>query len=221
MIEITVTLQFKTPLNIGSGTQQGTLAQRAMLKTRDGWPYVPASAFKGRLRHAVEQVAQTLGLPQPIAITHRDRYQRQADIVAEIFGSPWLPGCLRFADLSLTGPPTVIALRETLKQEYRPPRTTQRTGISLNRRRKVAEDNFLYSTELLWPGAILQFSGSLYGKITMKQAGLIVAGVKLLPALGRGKSGGLGWVTGSAVVSTSSGETWTETMLLTALKEGE
>lgn len=215
MVTIQVMLTSQTPLNIGSGAQQGTLAKRGMLKDSQGWPYIPASTFKGRLRHAVEQVASTLHLPQTVCQTNQRMCQQDPCVVCQLFGSPWVAGTVRFADLTLSGPAEVLKIRE--KGKY--PHTTQRMGVTLNRRRRVAEDAFLYSTELLYPGIALQFSGSIIGPITQAQAGLLVAGLHLLPALGRGKTGGLGWVTMDITVTADAPPTeWTKEMLSAAVQ---
>lgn len=193
MIEITLRLIFETPLNIGSGAQHGTFADRAMIKDRNGWPYVPASAFKGRLRHAVEQVAHAQGLSE--CDTHRRTCRGDTPCpVCVIFGSPWVPGRLRFRRLQLEGPTGVVTGLEELRDQKRVHRTQVRYGVALSRRRRVSEDQLLYTTELFEPGAQLEFGGTLTGEITRQEAALVVAGLRLLPAMGRGKTGGLGWV---------------------------
>jgi CRISPR/Cas system CSM-associated protein Csm3 (group 7 of RAMP superfamily) len=214
MVEITVTLTLRSPLNIGSGAQHGTFTRRGMLKDADGWPYIPASALKGRWRHAVEQVAGALA-NERVCRTHREMCRAQPCIVCRIFGSPWLPGRLRFVDLTLSGPPAVKALydkKERLK-------SSERTGIAVNRRRQVAQDDLLFDTELFLPGAPLAFSGALQGDITRAEAGLLLAGLKLVPALGRSKSGGLGWIEAQAAI-TAGGETWSPAALLAAWEGG-
>lgn len=213
MVEIKVTLTFKTPLNIGSGAQQGTLAQRGMLKDRRGWPYVPASALKGRLRHAVEQVAQGLNLRPPVCKTHRKMCREELCPVCRLFGSPWAPAAVRVERLELSGPAALVAIKERRKN----PRTTQRTGVAINRRRGVSEDALLYNTELLWPAAELQFTGRITGDVDRAQAALLVAGLRLLPAMGRGKSGGLGWLRAEATVRGDDEEEWTDAALRAAL----
>lgn len=189
MVDLTVTLTLRSPLNIGSGAQHGTFAKRAMLKDDNGWPYIPASALKGRWRHAVEQVASAVP-DQRVCQTHHDMCREHPCIVCQLFGSPWQPGRLRFANLTLSGPPY---LRELYEQHERLP-TDTRTGVAINRRRHVAQDDFLYDTELFLPGAPLSFTGTIHGDITRAQAGLLVAGLRLIPALGRSKSSGLGWI---------------------------
>ncbi len=194
MIRIDVTLTFQTPLNIGSGAQRGTLADRAMIKDHDGWPYVPASTFKGCLRHAVEQVAAGLGAS--VCVTHQDMCPRKGEycVVCRIFGSPWRPGKLCFARLELTGPQSLVEHKKQMREERRYPHTTHRYGVAISRRRGVAEDKLLYTTELLKPGIHLTFAGPVEGDLSPGRVALVLAGLKMLPALGRGKSGGLGWL---------------------------
>ena len=204
MTRIDVTLTFQTPLNIGSGAQRGTLADRAMIKDHDGWPYVPASAFKGCLRHAVEQIAAGLGVP--VCVTHQDMCPRKDQshkdkycAVCHIFGSPWLAGKLYFARLELRGPQSLMERKEQLRKErlrggQQYPRTTHRYGVAISRRRGVAEDKLLYTTELLKPGVNLIFGGAMEGDLLPGEVALVLAGLRSLPALGRGKSGGLGWL---------------------------
>lgn len=215
MITIDVTLTLKSPLNIGSGAQQGTLAQRGMLKDQDGWLYIPASALKGKWRHAVEQVAASLSLEPPVCVTHEKMCRQETPCaVCQLFGSPWQAGTLRFVDLPVTGPPAIMKLRDETK--YRP-KTTQRTSVALNRRCRVAQDQHLFDTELFWPGVPLEFSGRLHGQIDKKQAGLLLAGLHLLPALGSGNTAGLGWVQAEATFRDTAGVQWPTADLKAAL----
>ncbi len=196
MIEIDVKLIFDTPPNIGSGAQVGTMADRAFIKARDGWPYIPATAFKGQLRHMVEQIVRGSG--KAVCDTHHNmcRERALACPVCAIFGSPWIPGCLRFVDLNLAGPEELVKQRK----EKRYPQTSSRYGVAISRRRGVAEDALLYTTELFMPGVPLVFAGTLAGAITQCEAAWVVAGLRLLPALGRAKSAGLGYLKAESVV---------------------
>ena len=218
MTTIDLTLTFETPLNIGSGAQRGTLADRAMIKDDRGWPYVPASALKGRLRHAVEQVA--VGLGRRVCDTHRKMCRGDDPCaVCRIFGAPWIPGTLRFERLRLSGPRELVDLLEGRTSKQRYPRTAHRYGVAISRRRGVAEENLLFTTELFEPGTPLEFSGKLRGDLTVRDAALVVAGLRALPAMGRGKSGGLGWMTAEVVVK-QDGEIWDDATLRAALTEG-
>ncbi|HEY75750.1 MAG TPA: hypothetical protein G4O00_06165 [Thermoflexia bacterium] len=214
MIRIEVTLTFETPPNIGSGAQVGTFAERACIKGLDGWPYIPASAFKGRLRHAVEQVAAGMG--QAVCTTHHSmcRKAESACPACRIFGSPWLPGRLRFVDLELSGPPELVEQRRRGKRLH----TSARHSVALSRARRVAEDGLLFATELLVPGVPLEFSGTLEGPLDLQEAAWVIAGLRFLPALGRAKSSGLGWVKAEGVVY-RDGERVGEEALRAALLE--
>lgn len=217
MTEILVTITTRTPLHIGAGAQQGTLAQRGLLKDQEGWPYIPATSLKGKLRHAVEQIASTMPSGGPVLDPHENRERRSGDIVSLLFGSPWRPGLVVFEDFHLVGPPALLEFR---KGSPKSPRTTERTGVSINRRRKVAADQRLYRTEVFWPGASLEFGGSLRGELSPAQAGLLVAGLRLIPALGGGKTGGLGWISVATEVSANR-QVWTDVEMLAAVKEGQ
>lgn len=194
MMKLEITASLATPLNIGSGAQRGTLADRALLKDEDGWPYIPASALKGVLRHAVEQIAAGLGCD--VCVTHQDMCPQGGRYcsVCKIFGSPGRQGKLYFERLTLVGPPRVVQERAELRRQRVYPSTTQRYGVALSRRRGVAEDAFLYTTELLKPGTPLDFGGTLEGDLETGEIALVLAGLRSLTALGRGKTGGLGWL---------------------------
>ena len=219
MIELEITITLRSPLHVGSGTQQGTLAQKGMLKDRDGWPYIPASSFKGRWRHAVEQITKGVSLTPTVCTTHiKMCRQNPVCVVCQLFGSRWQRGQLRFVDLELIGPPAIKKLRED--KSYRP-QTISRAGIALNRQRQVTQDKHLYHTELLWPGIPLVFGNTIRGDITPKQAALLLAGLHLLPALGNSKGRGLGWIKVAAVIKKADGTVWTQAKLAAALKEVE
>ena len=70
----------------------------------------------------------------------------------------------------------------------------ERTGVAINRRRRVAEDQHLYNTELFWPGIQLTFAGTLRGSLNRQHGALLFASLQLLSTLGRGSTGGMGWV---------------------------
>ena len=213
MVEIDVKLTLRSPMNIGAGAQHGTFARRPMLKSLDGWPYVPASTLKGRWRHAVEQVASSLPHHR-VCQTHHAMCRTRPCQVCRLFGSPWTAGKVRFQSLHLVGPEAIVALR----QEQPWLKTTSRTGVAINRRRGVAQDDFLFDTELFLPGMPLVFQGTVRGDLTQQQAGLLVAGLQLIPALGGSKSSGLGWLE-TAVTVTANGEAWTPDMLAAAWEE--
>lgn len=188
-MKIDFTLTFHSSHNIGSGLQQGTLAKQPLLKSRSGWPYIPASTLKGRVRHATERVAQALDLH--VCQTHHAMCRQAPCLVCSIFGAPWQAGGARFHDLQLSGPQSVMALRQRMGSI--PPESVARPGVAINRRRGTAEPGLLFSTEIVFDGVPLAFSGTIDGELSLAQVALLVAGLQELYSIGRAKSRGLGW----------------------------
>lgn len=199
MLSIEIDLTFNSPVHIGAIAPAGTSAMRGMIKDRDGWPYIPASAFKGRLRHAVERLARSLNYT--VCETHRQmcREASTACPACQIFGSPWIKGSVHFVDLQLSAPETLAEMRKKRIPGERP-QPEQRFGVGISRARKVSADHLLYTTELFMPGVPITFQGTLKGEITIKQAAWVVAGVRFLDSLGGSRTRGLGWVEGHATV---------------------
>jgi CRISPR/Cas system CSM-associated protein Csm3 (group 7 of RAMP superfamily) len=135
-----------------------------------------------------------------------------------IFGSPWIPGRLRFVSLELTGPPELVEALELIRRDKGTPATTWRYGVALSRHRRVAEDALLFTTELFEPGVPLTFGGTLTGPLGERDAAWVCAGLRLLPALGRAKSAGLGRLSSKAAVRLD-GEPLDDTQLRAALEE--
>ena len=205
MLTVHVTLTLQSPLHIGSLSPAGTAAMRGLVKARDGWPYIPASAFKGRLRHTVERLGRALRYP--VCDTHRQmcREAGRACPVCRLFGSSWLPGLVRFCALELSGPELLVQQRQKERQKKLPPPGADRHGGGISRRRKVAGDQLLYTTELFLPGAELVFSGELHGLPDETAAAWLAAGIAALESLGSDRSRGLGWLSGGAAVRRPDG----------------
>lgn len=200
MYTIDVELTLQSPLHIGALAPAGAVAMRGLVKDADGWPYVPASAFKGRLRHSVERLAHGLG--RRVCATHRDMCREAASAcpACQIFGSAWLPGPVHFIDLTLCGPAQVVDYLDAERRAGRRPGSSERYGVGLNRRRKVAADQLLYTTELFQPGAPLVFGAALTGIPDLTTAAWLFCGLSALDSLGSSRSRGLGWLSAQATV---------------------
>ncbi len=194
MYQISMEIVLQTPLHIGAAAPIGTEAIRGMRKDQSGWPYIPASTFKGRLRHMVERLAYTLG--RTTCNTHHQTCERleNACPVCRIFGSPFVPGQVRFTDLILDKTPFI-------KKAHDPaPLTTYRFGVALSRTRRVAGDGLLYTLELFQPGVPLLFRGVLEDIKSLEDAAWLYAGTQILESLGSGRGRGLGWISTSCQV---------------------
>jgi len=189
-ILIDLTVRFDGAFNIGAGAMGGSLAQRPLLTDWRGLPIVPASSFKGRLRHTCKQLAEALG--------HKTCNDPRADEmcpgaipgiescpVCRLFGSRFKPSPLTFSDLPLVEP-------DFLTQGVPPP-TSLRYGVGISRRRGVAADQLLYDTEVFVPGGTVTYKGEISGQISEADLGLLLAGLESRMTLGGGKTAGLGW----------------------------
>ncbi|MGC9395666.1 MAG: RAMP superfamily CRISPR-associated protein [Anaerolineae bacterium] len=178
---------FDTPVNIG-GYGAPTFVDRPFRRDSDGWPFIPASSLKGRLRHECERLARALGDdkvcngPDPSQMCRGE--EQDVCSVCKIWGSPWVAGRVYPVDLKLERP--------TELGNAAPP-STVRYNVSISRRRRVAEDARLFTTELFLPGIPLTFSGVWETYLSLRELVLVEAGLGAITALGRAKSGGLGW----------------------------
>jgi len=220
-VNIELRLIFKTPVNIGSDVKDGTFADRPLRKDKHGWPYIPATSLRGRVRHRLERLARTLDLkPPPCAPPLADSMcqvdtAEQICPVCQIFGSPWHPSPLRFTDLKLVEPAFLAEQRESIKPA---PSTILRYGVALSRHRRVAEENLLFTTEVFSPGVPLTFRGEIKGDLTPAQLALLVYSLKSLSNLGSSKTSGLGWCSVEPSVQGLNADNW-ETISIETLAE--
>jgi CRISPR/Cas system CSM-associated protein Csm3 (group 7 of RAMP superfamily) len=212
---IPLTAVIDSALCVGAGGSTGSLADKPIVRLADGRLLIPGSQLKGRLRHECEKLARALGWPvcdSPVAETmcpqigrddpefQRTDYQLAgktfADgepqhhcLVCQIFGNPALPSRLIVDDLICVEDP------KTLPEVLRP-------GVTLNRRRRTAEDQKLYFLETSPVNVQLPFVGHLYFQSDSSQSdcppyarALVLAALRHIHALGGSKSTGLGWLT--------------------------
>jgi len=218
---IDLVVRLKTPFNISTGALTGVFADRPLLKDSLGYPYVPGSALKGKLRHIYEQVARGLWAeqgrdwphdchaPTPDAMCQRDPGDATSFCpVCRVFGAPWLPSRIVCEDLTLHEP--AYLREERRRAEPNPLPTALRHGVSLSRRRRVAEEARLYTTEVWMPGAKPAFRGKIRGDVGQKDLALLSVALDNLTALGGGKTGGLGWCEIEQVVSVFEDGEWQE-----------
>lgn len=187
---LTLSVSFETPVNIG-GYGAPSFVDRPFRRDGEGWPFIPASSLKGRLRHECERLARALGEdvcggPAPDQM-HRGQ---EACAICTVFGAPWKSGHVYPANLTLQEP---TELRQARERDEKAPLAEIRYNVSLSRRRRVAEEARLFTTEIFVPGIPLTFGGTWEAELTLKELVLLEAGLGAITALGRGKSAGLGW----------------------------
>ncbi len=183
---LTLKITFDTPVNIG-GYGAPTFVDRPFRRDREGWPFIPATTLKGRLRHECERLAQLLGVHSCYSSNPQNLCHGAGApcVGCRIFGSAWVTGRLYPTDLMLIPP---------LKTKQAPLSET-RFNVSISRQRQVAEDARLFTTELFLPGIPLVFTGRWEARLSLEELVLVEAGLGTITSLGRGKTGGLGWCT--------------------------
>ena len=193
-----ITATIDTALCIGDSGASETGADKSTVKTSDGKLYIPASTLKGIWRHACEAIARSHPhfvcnspraenmCPRPkeeLKKENTEAMQNDHCIICQIFGSPTLESRIFISDLKLDN---------DLGTET----TAIRSGVTINRNRRVAEDQRLYFTETSRPNAGFEFFGdvTISSEITDKQVKLLYAGLNYIHAIGSGKTRGLGWL---------------------------
>ena len=206
---IEIRLTFDGPFNVGAGALGGSLADKPLTRDARGLPMIPASSFKGRLRHEVERLAPILcpndpppcAAPVPDAMCQGDQ---EPCPVCRLFGSPWHSGKLTFSNLTLVEPDFLTTEEAPLGD--------LRYGVGLSRQRRVAEDQLLYTTEVLLPGTPITLStlnGTISGDLTKEELALVRTALDNLFAIGGGKTKGLGWFELKMSVSEEPAPTFT------------
>lgn len=189
IIEIILTVD--TALSVGAGGSGGVLADKAIVRNRLNQLVLPGSHLKGRLRHACEVIARSQDLKvcdSPRAETmcpQSDQVKKPPCPICTLFGSPAQPSPLQFADLIYEDRVETPAIRP---------------GASINRRRRVVEEQRLFFIETSPPAALAHFHATqaIIGWLpddgkAESRAKLLLAGLELIQSWGGGKSRGLGW----------------------------
>ncbi|MFE1744284.1 RAMP superfamily CRISPR-associated protein [Coleofasciculus sp. H7-2] len=203
-----ITAVIDTALCVGAGGSSGTLADKPIVRNSERNLLIPASQMKGRLRHECEKIAKGLNwdicqspnaqmmCPQRADVSgnfEREEYQVNEDdeqrhcLICQIFGNPVLRSRLIFDDLICTEEP------ENLPEILRP-------SVTINRRRRTAEEKKLYFLETSPANAQLRFKGDIHIQPSLTPErpdyakALILAGWRHIHALGGSKSAGLGWL---------------------------
>lgn len=198
-----ITAVIDTALCVGAGGSSGSLADKPIVRNSEGNLLIPASQLKGRLRHECEKIARGLHwavcnspnpqtmCPQRAGLTEnfqRTQYQVSVHenqhycLICQVFGNPVLPSRVIFDDLICTEDP------DNLPEVLRP-------GVTINRRRHIAEEQKLYFLETSPANAQIKLTGHIHLSGAPIYAGaLILAGLRHIHALGGSKSAGLGWL---------------------------
>lgn len=221
---IRLTALIDSALCVGAGGSSGSLADKPIVRNSRGQLLIPGSQLKGRLRHECEKLTRSLHWPiceSPVPQTmcpqvglaedspfRREGYRVQnkqfADgrlqhhcLICQIFGNPSLASRVEVDDLVCQADP------DNLPEVLRP-------GVTLNRRRRTAEDQKLYYLETSPVNVQLPFSGDIHlePNCPSQAKPLLLAALHHIHALGGSKSAGLGWLTWQPFSQTLKDEDW-------------
>jgi CRISPR/Cas system CSM-associated protein Csm3 (group 7 of RAMP superfamily) len=195
-----ITAIIDSALSIGAGGSSGSLSDKPIVRNAAGDMIIPGSHLKGRLRHECEKIARGLGWcvsrsPNPRNMVGEYKVPNKTEpskhcIISSIFGDASQSSCLLVDDLVCK-----ISSKDLPTEVLRP-------GVTINRRRRTAEDNKLFFLEtspsnirLNFTDIRLNFTGSIHLINPPPYAtALICAGLRHIHALGGSKSAGLGWL---------------------------
>lgn len=172
------------------GQASSFLVDASTARLPSGAPFIPASAVKGALRIEFERLARCID-PDVCYPDVAGGCSEKECLACSVFGSPRSEGKLRFYDAFLD---------ESLLPVFQEKKTAGkgycvRTGVTISRKRKTAEDKLLYDAEVLIP--FLPACGFLTRvearrELTLDEERFFKAAVTTLRGIGRSKSRGLG-----------------------------
>jgi CRISPR/Cas system CSM-associated protein Csm3 (group 7 of RAMP superfamily) len=193
---IDLKLTLDSPLHIGIGASANPGDPHRIVRDARGRACIPATTLKGLHRAATEGIALALELPVCNAPSQmcQPMNGQVACVVCRIFGSPWLPGIVRYRDLVVTSTATGAS------------QTESRVTAPQSRRRRVQLDRVAVEREVLPAGLTLNGRIEL---LTQDRAliALALIGVRAVTALGGGKSTGYGLCTVEAAAFDSARQT--------------
>jgi CRISPR/Cas system CSM-associated protein Csm3 (group 7 of RAMP superfamily) len=186
-IEASLTIEFDRAFHIGTGRAEGPV-NRTVRRTANGRPYVPASALKGALRETAERIvrriderAKTLEEPPEKflgaqrrgdqAISEPCQAPRPQDmcqsrspcVLCRLFGNTLTGRRLIVDDARPVDSPLLAAGSEDdMKRQRKSGEVETYTRVSVDRRRKGAKGNALFTSENARPTRLAsRLSGQL------------------------------------------------------------
>ena len=190
------------PYAVQGASRLGSAVDQGVERGPDGWPLVPASSWRGRVRAHLESLLRGLGVPvchppdpartcphDPEVLAQLQLHGRRFCPVCELFGSAWRPSRIAFTDLTHPG------------REGEAP-VTERVNVAINRVLGTVEEQRLFSYETAGFGSdafTRVLTGQVWGVMDRSQVGLLVLGLRLPTHLGGKKARGLGLILGADV----------------------
>jgi len=198
-----LTVHLHGPLSIGTGFARG-LVNRTVVRGRDGLVFVPGSVLKGKVRSACEALARSRGIAECRA-PHPQRMlgDRKTCLICQIFGAPGQGSDIHWQSARLTEE-WVEALKPRLSGHATLGQTGTRTQVQLSRKRGLAAEAHLFTSEFAAEGLTFEARPGFNGRLRLTRMSLaeaspvyyelvlLLAGVKMVETLGGSASRGAG-----------------------------
>ncbi|HBY93091.1 MAG TPA: hypothetical protein DEP84_03855 [Chloroflexi bacterium] len=195
-IRITLQAKLAAGLHILGPGRTVALVDRAIEVDAQGFPLIPASSIRGRVRAHLERLLRAWGQPvcTPPAPERMCPHAWNQDEgppagycqACRIFGSPWYPAAIINTDLRL------VDSQRTAGPDFL---RTERMSLGISRRLGTAQGERLFSTEATvrdLDARPLCFEGLISGRLTPIEAGWLLAALQLVTHAGGNKARGLG-----------------------------
>lgn len=200
-LRINMKLSFQAPIHI-TGDRRIWGADKAAALSSQGSFVIPASTLKGNLRFRAETLLRTWGQevcqsPEPGGMCHD---LSRLCLVCRVFGNPRYRSVLRFSEAQ-------VAPKEVTSEI--------RSGVSISRQRRTSMEQRLFFTETASSEPSTEWIASAIGHFPTKQAALeaialVYLAAKSGPAIGGGKSRGLGYIESWQVEAILDGQVLSE-----------
>ena len=191
-LRITLHLKWRTAFHT-TGNRWKWGADKALAQRYDGAYVLPATSLKGALRDQAERLLRghrhrVCAAPDPVRMCPDPD---NLCLACEVFGNPRRPSPLRFVNVVLEG-------ERQGDDEEKGMLTQIRAGVAISRHRRAAVPQRLYFVETTAVGP-MKTRATITGffptqEAAEKAAALVVLAAKALPALGAGRTRGLGWL---------------------------
>ena len=195
-IRITLQARLQSALHIAGPGRTVALVDHPIELDPAGYPLIPASSIRGRLRAHLERLLKAWEQPvctppQPTQMCphvwadQAARPEQGYCLACRLFGSVWYEAALLSDDLRLVaaqqGDPDLLRM--------------ERMSLSVGRRLGTAQSERLFATETTTPHLArepLCFEGTMMGLVTATEAGWLLAAVPTVTHAGGSKARGLG-----------------------------
>jgi CRISPR/Cas system CSM-associated protein Csm3 (group 7 of RAMP superfamily) len=194
LLRIHLQAELTSALHILGPGRTGGLLDRPIELDAQGYPLIPASTMRGRLRTHLERLLASLGQlvctpPSPERMCphawHTTGPPGGFCMACRIFGSPWYEAGIVSEDLRLD-----------INQRIAPGLLrTDRTSVGISRILLTAQAERLFSIETTSQALgrePLRFTGALNGRLERLEAGYLLAATRLVVHAGGSKARGLG-----------------------------